>query len=176
MKQIYNRKMNTVLKFPSFASCYLCESGKMGVHWDSTSATHRLHESLWIRRQMLYTILIEFGVPKKLVRLIKMRLNETCSKVRIGKHSSDTFPTQNGLNARCLTSLFNFGNTSSGTCKKTRSAWEWMGYIIFWPILCKSSAGYQKYHRKKTHRRSYWRWSRSEHRKTVYMLQDKPIT
>jgi hypothetical protein len=33
----------------------------------------------------------------KLVRLIKMRLNETYSKVRIGKHLSDSFPIQNGL-------------------------------------------------------------------------------
>jgi hypothetical protein len=32
----------------------------------------------------LYNILIEFGVPMKLVRLIKMCLNETYSKARIG--------------------------------------------------------------------------------------------
>jgi hypothetical protein len=31
------------------------------------------------------------------LRLIKICLNETCSKVRIGKHLSDTFPTPNGL-------------------------------------------------------------------------------
>jgi hypothetical protein len=42
-------------------------------------------------------ILIEFGVPLKLVGLIKMCLNERYSKVRIGKHSSDNFPIQNGL-------------------------------------------------------------------------------
>jgi hypothetical protein len=30
-------------------------------------------------------------------RLIKMCLNETYSKVRIGKHLSDSFPIQNGL-------------------------------------------------------------------------------
>jgi hypothetical protein len=29
--------------------------------------------------------------------LIKMCLNETYSKVRIGKHLSDSFPIQNGL-------------------------------------------------------------------------------
>jgi hypothetical protein len=33
----------------------------------------------------------------KLVRLIKMCLNETYSKVHIGKHLSDNFPIQNGL-------------------------------------------------------------------------------
>jgi hypothetical protein len=30
-----------------------------------------------VRREVLYNILIEFGVPMKLVRLIKMCLNET---------------------------------------------------------------------------------------------------
>jgi hypothetical protein len=33
----------------------------------------------------------------KLVRLIKMCSAETCSKVRISIHLSDTFPIQNGL-------------------------------------------------------------------------------
>jgi hypothetical protein len=46
---------------------------------------------------MNMNILREFGIPMKLVRLIKMCLNETHSKVRIGKHLSDNFPVQNGL-------------------------------------------------------------------------------
>jgi hypothetical protein len=46
---------------------------------------------------VLYSILIEFGIPVKLVRLIKMCLNETYSKVLIGKHLSDNFPNQNDL-------------------------------------------------------------------------------
>jgi hypothetical protein len=50
-----------------------------------------------VGREVLYNILIEFGVPMKLVRLIKMCLNETYSKVRIGKHLSVSFPIQNGL-------------------------------------------------------------------------------
>jgi hypothetical protein len=50
-----------------------------------------------VRREVLCNILIEFGVPMKLVRLIKMCLNETYSKVRIGKHLSEGFPIQNGL-------------------------------------------------------------------------------
>jgi hypothetical protein len=46
----------------------------------------------------------------KLVRLIKMCLNETYSKVRIGKHLSDSFPIQNGLKQGDALSplLFNF--------------------------------------------------------------------
>jgi hypothetical protein len=49
-----------------------------------------------VKREVLYNILLEFGIPKKLVRLIKMCLNETCSKVRIGKLLSDKFPIQMG--------------------------------------------------------------------------------
>jgi hypothetical protein len=47
----------------------------------------------------------------KLVRLIKMCLNETCSKVLIGKHLPYNFPIQNGLKqGDALSSLlFNFG-------------------------------------------------------------------
>jgi len=40
----------------------------------------------------LYNILIEFGVSKKLVRLIKICLTETYSRVRVGKNLSDMFP------------------------------------------------------------------------------------
>jgi hypothetical protein len=45
----------------------------------------------------LYNILIEFGIPMKLESLIKMHLNETCNRVRVGKHLSDIFPIMNGL-------------------------------------------------------------------------------
>jgi hypothetical protein len=50
-----------------------------------------------IKREVLCNILFEFGIPKKPVRLIKMCLNETYSKVRVGKLLSDKFPIQNGL-------------------------------------------------------------------------------
>jgi hypothetical protein len=50
-----------------------------------------------LKREVLYYILLEYGVPKKLVRLIKLCLNETYSKVRVGKLLSDKFPIQNGL-------------------------------------------------------------------------------
>jgi hypothetical protein len=50
-----------------------------------------------VRREVLYNILIAFGIPMKLVRLVKMCLNETYSRVQVGKHLSDTFPIKNGL-------------------------------------------------------------------------------
>ena len=55
-------------------------------------------------------IIIEFGIPKKLVRLIKMCLTETYSRVRVGKNLSDMFPTKNGLKQGDALSplLFNF--------------------------------------------------------------------
>jgi hypothetical protein len=50
-----------------------------------------------VMREVLYKILIEFGVPRKLVGLIKMSLVETYSTVRMGKHLSGKFHIQNGL-------------------------------------------------------------------------------
>ena len=50
-----------------------------------------------VRREVLYNILIEFGIPTKPVRLIKMCLSETYSRVWVGKNLSDMFPIENGL-------------------------------------------------------------------------------
>jgi hypothetical protein len=50
-----------------------------------------------VRKEVLYSIAVEFVIPMKLVRLIKMCLNETYIKVRIGKHLSDSFTISNGL-------------------------------------------------------------------------------
>jgi hypothetical protein len=56
------------------------------------------------------TIFSEFRVPVILVRLIKMCLNETCSKIHIGQHLSDNFTISNGLKQGDASSplLFNF--------------------------------------------------------------------
>ncbi|KAJ4431157.1 hypothetical protein ANN_19752 [Periplaneta americana] len=63
-----------------------------------------------VKREVLYDILIEFGIPKKLVRLIKMCLSETYSRVRIGQFLSDAFPIHCGLKQGDAQSplLFNF--------------------------------------------------------------------
>jgi hypothetical protein len=55
-----------------------------------------------VRREVLYNILTDFGVP--------MCLNQTYSKVCIGKHLSDSFPIQNGPKQGDALSplLFNF--------------------------------------------------------------------
>ena len=63
-----------------------------------------------VRRETLYNILIEFGIPKKRVRLIKMCLTETYSRVWMGKNLSEMFPIRNGLKQGDAFSplLFNF--------------------------------------------------------------------
>jgi hypothetical protein len=44
----------------------------------------------------LYNILIEFVIPMKVVKLIKMCLTETHNRVSVGKNLSDVFPIRNG--------------------------------------------------------------------------------
>ena len=63
-----------------------------------------------VRREVLYKILIEFGILRKLVRLIKMSLTETYSRVRVVENVSDRFPIRNGLKQGDALSplLFNF--------------------------------------------------------------------
>jgi hypothetical protein len=50
-----------------------------------------------VRRAALYNILTKFGIPMKLIRLIKMCLTETCSRFRVGKNLPDMFLVRNGL-------------------------------------------------------------------------------
>jgi hypothetical protein len=70
--------------------------------WEYNGTVHQLsidfrkaYDS--VKREVLYNILIESGIPRKLVRLIKMCLNETYSKIGTDKHLSGAFPIENGL-------------------------------------------------------------------------------
>jgi hypothetical protein len=70
--------------------------------WEYNGTVHQLfidfkkaYDS--VKREVLYNILLEFGIPKKLVSVIKMCLNETYSRICVDEHVSDTFPIQNGL-------------------------------------------------------------------------------
>ena len=83
--------------------------------WEYSEPVHQLFIDFKkaytsVRRGVLYKILIEFGIPRKLVRLIKMSLTETYSRVRVGKNVSDRFPIRNGLKQGGALSpmLFNF--------------------------------------------------------------------
>jgi hypothetical protein len=75
----------------------LCICRLLEENWEYSETVHQLfivfkraHDS--VRREALYNILIEFVISIKVVRLINLYLNETCTKVRIGRHLSDTFP------------------------------------------------------------------------------------
>jgi hypothetical protein len=74
-------------------SAFVNTSEKMGIQRSSASALYRLKKDCDpVRMEFLYNIL-----PIKLVRLIKMCLNETYSRVRVGNHLFDVFPIRNGL-------------------------------------------------------------------------------
>ena len=82
--------------------------------WEYNEAVHQLFIDLKkvygsVGREVLYNILIEVGVPKKLVRLIKMCLTETYDRVCIDKNFPGIFPVRNGLKKGddLLQSLFN---------------------------------------------------------------------
>jgi len=83
--------------------------------WEHNEAVHQLFTDFKkaydsVRREALYNILIESDIPKKLVRLIKMCLTETYSRVRVGKNLSEMFSIRNGLKQGDALSplLFNF--------------------------------------------------------------------
>jgi hypothetical protein len=59
--------------------------------WEYNGTVHQLFRDLknacdFVKRDVLYNILLEFGILKKLVRLSEMSLNETYSKIRIGEY------------------------------------------------------------------------------------------
>ena len=83
--------------------------------WEHNEAVHQLFIDIKkaydsVRREALYNIPTEFGIPKKLVRLIQMCLTETYSTVRVGKNLSEMFPIRKGLKQGDALSplLFNF--------------------------------------------------------------------
>jgi len=70
--------------------------------WEHNEAVHQLFINFKkgydsVRREVLYNILIETGIPMKLVRVMKMCLNDTFSRAQVGKNLSDMFPVRNAL-------------------------------------------------------------------------------
>jgi hypothetical protein len=83
--------------------------------WESSEVMHQLfigfkeaYDS--VSREVLYTIINEFGIPMKMVRLIKTCVTETYSRVRVGNNLSEMFYIRNGLKQgdALLPLLFNF--------------------------------------------------------------------
>ena len=83
-----------------FCICQILEK-----KWEYNEAVHQLFMNFKkayysVRREVLYDILIEFGISMKPVKLMKMFLIETCSRVQVDKNLSDMFPIRNGLKQR----------------------------------------------------------------------------
>ena len=98
------KKLYKELSFAIFSNSVHAVSVRQiqGKKWEYNEAVHQLFEDFKkvhdsFRREVLYNILIEFGVSMKLERLIKMCLTETYSRVLVGKHLSGMFPVKNGL-------------------------------------------------------------------------------
>jgi len=75
--------------------------------WKYNEAVHQLfidfkkaYDSL--RREVLYKILIEFGIPRKLLMLIKMCLNEIYVTVWVCKHVIGLFHVKHCRNTEML--------------------------------------------------------------------------
>ena len=108
----------------------------MGTQRRCTSATDRLKESYdSVRKEDLCNILIEFGIPLKLARLIKMCLYETYSRIRVGKHLSDRFPIKNGLKQDAISPLlFNFAleyAAYNNNIKTDIKSFKWMEHLKY---------------------------------------------
>jgi hypothetical protein len=85
-----------------------------------------------VRQQILYSILTEICMPVKLVRLIRIRLNKTCSKVCIGKILSDAFHVQNSLKQGNFLSSLLFNFALDYIIRKDQN---WMEHISSWSML-----------------------------------------
>ena len=98
--------------------------------------------------EVFCNIHIVFGISMKLVRLIKMCLNDTYSRVQAGKHRSDIFPTKNGLKQgdALLPLLFTFAleyamrrvqlNQDGLKLNDTRQLWFMLMMLICWAEVC----------------------------------------
>jgi hypothetical protein len=81
-----------------------------------------------VSREVLHNILIQFAIPLKLVRLIKMCLDEMYKKVYMGKYVSEALSIQSRLKQRDASSSLFFSFSSEHTIRKVgggRTGIEW---------------------------------------------------
>ena len=93
--------------------------------WEYNEAVHPTYidfkkANVSVRREVLYGVLIEFGMPMKLVILIQMCLKATCNSGRLGKYLSYTFCIKNGLKSRDVLWLWLFTITLDYAIRKVQ--------------------------------------------------------
>jgi hypothetical protein len=114
--------------------------------WEQNDTVHQLFidfEKAYdsVRREVLYNILFEFGIPRKLAGLIKMCLNETYSTVCIGNNLSEQFPIHNGLKQGDALSQSLFNSASVYVIRRVQENREGVKLkgthqlFFFWPML-----------------------------------------
>jgi hypothetical protein len=95
------------------------------------------HITAW--KKVLYNIPRELGIPMKLVRVIKMCLNEIYSKVHVGKKNY-AFPIQESLKWEDALSPLLLNFSSEYAIRKVQeyerglyiSSWSILMMIIYW--------------------------------------------
>jgi len=76
----------------------------LGKKLEYHEALHQLF--IDFRSEVLYNKLFGHDFSIKLVRLTKMCLNETCSRVHVGEHLSDMFPVEKCMKQECGLRVF----------------------------------------------------------------------
>ena len=73
-----------------------------------------------VHRPAIVTIMEEFGVPSKLIRLTKLCISNTRSKVRVGNKETNIIDIVSGLKQGCLLSCMIFNLVMEKTIRSVR--------------------------------------------------------
>jgi multidrug transporter EmrE-like cation transporter len=92
--KVYTIRGFILRKLVTISSRYWIKNGSIMAQYISYVYFKKAYDS--VKREVLYNILTGFRIPRKLVGLIQMCLNETYSTVCIDKFQSDKLPIQNG--------------------------------------------------------------------------------
>lgn len=79
-----------------------------------------------VNREVLWDALITFGIPTKIMKMIKLCMNKTRCKVRFNQHMSDEFEVKTGLRQGDALSPELFNIVLETVVRKTQSKYSWL--------------------------------------------------